>query len=148
MGEMAAGEQPLNRRQSDRLLAAVEQSMLDRFAALADRLAILERDGSRGHAVLVQRVTSFERRVDDLVVAADKTHEAFDHSLREMEKHLDRIDEVVIKTNLDQLPARVGVLEVTGERRGGLTAGIRTAVGIYAMVAVAAGSLVLQVVLK
>jgi hypothetical protein len=137
--ERTSGVRRQERRQTDALLVAVEQSMLDRLAALAARvtamehdLLILDRDGSRGHAVLVQRVTGFEEKVTALARVADETHDRIEAAVRAVEMRLDRIDQAVVKANLDKLPQRVDNLEDAQSGRTGARDSLLRLVGPYA----------------
>jgi predicted component of type VI protein secretion system len=142
---MPVGDQPTyDRRATDRFLARIERDVRD----LRDKLEQLDREGSRVVGVLLQQVKDADTRRTDLVAGNERAHERLWHALTQLEDRVERLDNIVIKTNLDKLPERVATLEVTGQRRSGLTAGLKTAVGIYAAVGVAALGLVLQVALR
>lgn len=133
-----------DRRSSDRYLARIERDIRD----LRDKLEQLDREGSRAVGVLIQQVKDADTRRVDLVTQNERAHDLLSGAVKDLENRLDRIDQVVIKANLEKLPERVDALEDVGSQRHGLASGVKTAIGIYAAVGIAFGGLVLQVVLK
>lgn len=138
------GEPAYDRRTSDRYLQSIQRQLDD----LREKVEILDRDGSRGHAVLVQRVTDSEQRRVDLVKANEREHETFHNVLKHLAGEVDALNTRVTQANLIDLRSTVDKLSRSGERRIGLATGIKTAVGIYAAVGVAAAGIVLQVALR
>lgn len=140
-----------DRRATDRHISTLEGQIED----LREQVRILDRDGSRGHGVLLQRVIGNEQRSADLVAANERAHESIRKDLdgiRQAMRHIgaeiEDVRRIQTAANVPSLPARVDRVEDELERRQGLLAGVRTAVGVYIAVAVAAAGIVLQVALK
>lgn len=148
---MADQEPFYERRSTDRHISSLERQI----AALQDRLDILDREGSRGLAVLIQRVTDAETRRNDLVASNERAHESLRQSMEGIREHIRHLDDeleavrrVQLTANVPSLPARLERVEVALERRSGLLAGMRTAFGVYAAVGLAAAGVVIQIIFK
>lgn len=136
-----------NRRSSDRFLESVEDQLRqfhDRLSAIAHRMDILERDGSRGLAVLAERVLGNEKQTSMLVTAADKTHEGMERDISDNAKKIDRLEQIVVQTNLDKIPERVGKLEDARQRSVGFSTSMRTSISVYLAVAAAVAGTIYQ----
>lgn len=148
---MADREPIYDRRGTDRHISALER----RIEALSDKLDILDREGSRGLSVLIQRVSDAETRRNDLVASNERAHESLRQSMEGIREHIRHLDDeleavrrVQLTANVTGLPARIEKVEVALERRSGLLAGMRTAFGVYAAVGLAAAGVVIQIILK
>lgn len=128
MAELGRESSAYDRRQSDRYLQLIERQL----EALVARVDILERDGSRGHVVLAQRVTDSEQRRVDLIRENERAHERLQAEVESLERAVNKLEATVVQTNLDKLPERMDQLEDDRLQRTGAQAGLLRVVGPYA----------------
>ena len=114
-----ADEPRYDRRSTDRYLQMLERQLQD----LRERVDILDRDGSRGHGILAQKVADGDQRRTDLVNANEREHDALRAELETLKRsitHLAKETEEsrmrLTAANLVELRRLVDELEVRLER--------------------------------
>jgi hypothetical protein len=128
--QLSGDDEPAyDRRRTDRLVENISSQLHERIAAIAERvrrleaderIGVLEREGSRGLAVLAERVRGFEASVQEKVRDADRTHEDL------------RRGTLAVRDELDALERRVKKLEDAEGNRVGFQTGLLRLVGPYA----------------
>jgi biopolymer transport protein ExbB/TolQ len=122
---VAIGDEPqFDRRSSDRYLQQIERQVTD----LRERVDILDRHGSRGHEVLVQRVNDDAERRTLLVQANEREHEAIRDTVKTVQRsvsHLGKeVEEVrdrvftMEKAQAGRINWREGALRIVGPYAG------------------------------
>lgn len=114
-----ADEPRYDRRSADRFLQVIERQLDD----LRGRVDMLDRDGSRGHNVLAQRVRDSEERRSDLVKANEREHDAIRAELETAKRSISHLagelEEVRMRltaANLVDLRAKLDTLDSDVEK--------------------------------